>query len=389
MQKQITLNPGESQRVSFLVAPAELGVYDVYLGGLVGSFEAIAAPTEWTEGVIIQSVSVSPSTAYLGQEVSIGIYIRYLDPLPLPATITGYVNVDGETLGGSWNIDFRNPTLNLKYITKAVGTYTITAQDKTATLTVLQGGVGTYYNPGGGTRMPLCTDILIPDVPPFSIVLQFTHPGGDLKYSDMAGGGISKFSSRMLPRASRGQLRYATPIRWTPSEAVVTDWVGYYYETLDYSIITIMALDYSCPEYWGSKEELARAMVGYRGNTGVPIPDEWVFQYGVTCPVCNGTGYTNTFIQRTCTNCHGLGKVLKVDLVRGIRDASKTPCITGIGFQGHVEYSVTCPYCNNKLQSGSISGSWGYEDKVTFMRRLLDHIETAHPEHPLTSPAWF
>lgn len=40
MQKEVTLNPGESQRVPFLAAPTAEGIYDVALDGLSGQFSA-------------------------------------------------------------------------------------------------------------------------------------------------------------------------------------------------------------------------------------------------------------------------------------------------------------------------------------------------------------
>lgn len=46
MQKQVTLNPGGSQRVWFLVAPTIQGTYNVQFDGLAGTFKA-TAPGPW------------------------------------------------------------------------------------------------------------------------------------------------------------------------------------------------------------------------------------------------------------------------------------------------------------------------------------------------------
>lgn len=43
MQKQVTLNPGGSEKVSFLVAPTIQDTYSVQLDGLAGTFEAVEA----------------------------------------------------------------------------------------------------------------------------------------------------------------------------------------------------------------------------------------------------------------------------------------------------------------------------------------------------------
>ena len=60
MKQKVTLGPGQSQKVSFLIAPTDSGVYAVKMNGLTGSFEvmpegsiAIVSPTggeQWKRG---------------------------------------------------------------------------------------------------------------------------------------------------------------------------------------------------------------------------------------------------------------------------------------------------------------------------------------------------
>lgn len=52
LTKEVTLNPGQSQPVSFQVTPQEVGTYSVNVDGLTGSFEAISPPIQtYTLGI--------------------------------------------------------------------------------------------------------------------------------------------------------------------------------------------------------------------------------------------------------------------------------------------------------------------------------------------------
>lgn len=389
MQKQVTLGAGQSQRVPFLVAPAKVGTYDIRLSNMVGSFDAVIYAMDWTPGVEVQGVTVSPPTAYVGEEVDIEVSIQY--PEPLPADIQGVVTVNGTKLTGAWTINSRNLTLIFKHTPTAIGTFTVMAQDKSATLTVIQHVTGTYYNPFGGPRVPLCTDIIVPNVAPFAVSFtDYVHPGGNLVFSSLPqyGDATSKF---WLPHGGfdevKARLPYAYPIVWSPDGSVVTDWVAYY--DADYSTsLLIMAIQYTCGKnYWDSREELAMMIAGKTSD--IHLPNEWILQYGVTCPVCNGTGRhtdprTGRLTNRNCSNCAGLGKIFEIDLVRGVRDwvkpiefGTNPPIYAGIA---QYNYTIKCPYCSTLVELDHEEG------KLALATLLLGHIETAHPTHPLTSP---
>lgn len=345
------------------------------------------APTEWTEGVEVTKIEAIPATLYLGQIVHIGVSIKYPYPLPLPADIHGSVLIDGIKLSTDVTIDFRNPTLSFQYTPTAIGEYLVRAQDKSASFMVLEDIPAHYFWPGGGRRVPLCTDILIPDVDPFTLPYPpYTHPGGDLKYSDVLGHRISYFWIPLqFPHEVKEKLPYATPIEWTPSEAVINDWVSNFYR----DSLTIMAVDYDCPEYWNSKDELAQMIVAIiGGKSSFRIPDEWILQYGKTCPTCNGTGIETNHRTRRCSECGGSGKSLRVKLGIGLADWVKPIKYYSVCGGGTCTPRLLCPYCDKYIDGPDHiqGGSW---DMLSFARKFLTHIETAHPNHPLTEPAWF
>lgn len=107
------------------------------------------APTEWTEGVIVTEIEVSPLVIYLGDSNRIDVSIQYPYPLPLPANIHGSVLVDGEKLTGDFTIDFRNPSLNFPYTPTKTGVLTARAQDKSASFEVKAPVVGAIHCPFG------------------------------------------------------------------------------------------------------------------------------------------------------------------------------------------------------------------------------------------------
>jgi len=369
MQKQITLNPGQSQRISFVVAPSAVGAYYVTLDGLTGSFESIQDPGVWTPGIVVDSITVTPTTLYLGNSITIDVYITY--PSPKPDTIHAVVSVNGGVLSGDFQTTYARVTF--VYTPAHTGNFTATAQDKSAAFSVLESPAGTYYSPFGGTRMPLCTQIVVPS------------SGGDITRNGLSSFG---FSTRIDPTS----LAQAQATVWTPKTATVRSYARYV--DLGYwDFVIIMATDFTCQPYWGSKEELARMIVGYTGNVGIGLPTEWILQYGTTCPTCNGTGRVWSDRRHryvTCPTCNGRGKILLVNLSKGIRDWVKSPSIRANGFQGEVQYTITCPYNDSHVfQSGWIDAGWNTNEKVAFATQLLSHIESAHPTHPLTSPAWF
>ena len=315
-------------------------------------------PTDWTEGIQIQKITVTPETLYLGTTVEIGVYIQYPDPLPLPADIDGTLIVNGTTLTGDWTITYRNPTLKFSHTPAGIGTYTVKALDKSAHFTVLQDTVNSYYCPWGGVRMPVCVQVTIPDVEPFDIYQQ-KFEGGDYVVD-----GFTELQVVNVPQLIEG-LQKAYPSKWNPPDAVVRNWVTRYrtwYGTWfspSGAGLLVMATDHDCREYWDSKEELAEMIARGLGGMGIAIPDEWKLQYGT-----------------------------RVDLLRGLRD-----CVYPIRYYslcggGSCMPRLYCPYCDKGFDGPSHVRARPW-DKESFVRSFLTHIETKHPNHPLTEPAWF
>jgi hypothetical protein len=334
-----------------------------------------ASSIGWTEGVTIQKVRVLPSVTYLGETVHIEVSILYACDcsLEVPADIHGVVLIDGAELHEDFRITFRNPTLVFEYTPTTPGTFTISPGG--VTLTVVQDVMGTYYSPVGGVRMPICADLLVPNVAPFTTSIpKFTHPGGDLLFSSLPdhcmnlqvpafyGHGPSLFSvPHCGPAAVRAKLPNARPVTWDPTDATVNNWVSYFKSGLTSSLL-IMATQYTCQEYWNSKTALADMMV-QQLTFVMPIAD-WK-QYGA-----------------------------KINLNSGLRDYVKE-----IGYKavqttlGHWREYVYCPYCNQEFEGqehgSGLSPLQLYPYTLSLVRQLLVHIETAHPNHQLTEPAWF
>jgi hypothetical protein len=371
--QQIILEPGKSKIVTFTFQPTVAETYTVTTNGLFGTFVINAAPTwpGWTAGTFVDEVTVTPTILYLGQTVTIAVAIEWPYPAALPANIEASINVDSATLSKVVSIDFRNPAFLFTYTPTNLGTYTVKAQDKTATFQVVANPTGTYYLPFGGKRMPICTDIVIPNVPPFKVFYwlstqTFNWPGGDLKYSDIAMispgffSGVTSFPilfplSAVTELVSR--LSSAQPIAWNPSGANITNYLIQITTSkiLNGLIISIMATDYTCEEYWSSKDELASMMVDF--NCRLAIPDAWKTQYG------------------------------KIELSVGIRDWVYYPGIKSQCMAGTCRFTITCPYGNDFPTTNWVDP---YDfDKLSFARSFLEHIERAHPNHPLTEPAWF
>jgi hypothetical protein len=329
------------------------------------------APTDWTEGVIVTEIEAVPSTIYLGQSTIITVSIQYPYPLPLPVDIHGTILVDDTKIEATFpGIDFRNPTLLFPYTPSITGEFSIRSQDKSATLTVLEEVVDTYFSPFGGKRFPLCLDIVIPDVEAFTIThyghtVLFVHPGGDLslnaynEYARQSGSittpsGIAEILIAKLPTAK---------LYWNPTDAVVTKWIfsvtgGTTIQPARCAVhVLTLALEYTCKEYWDSKDDLAIMIVGPVLATS--IPTEWKTLYGT-----------------------------KIDLDRGIRDWVYLPGIQTNCFQGYCDYWIKCPYCGSNIGVNHVE-NLSHTEKVALARSFLNHIETAHPNHPLTQPAWF
>lgn len=411
---QVALEPGQSQVVKFIYTPLEAKTFLVTVDGASGSFVCNPAPgyPGWTPGTVVYEIIVTPTVLYLGQTVNIVVDIEGPWPATYPMNIEATINVDGTTLSNIFSIDFRNPGLLFTYTPTKVGEYTVTAQNKIATFTVLANPIGTYYSPFGGTRMPLCTDIVFPNVPPFILrhgtigTIVFSWPGGDLKYSDLYGHSTSLFlllaiEGLGLPQEVLSLIPSAEPCAWKPSNAVITAWIkalntGSLGSTI--SDILVMATEYTCQEYWDSKDELAKMIATFIGSGYIKYPSDWKSQYSVTCPRCGGTGQIlcvegmhacRPGAMTTCPTCGGTGKVWRINLTCGLRDWVKSPIFNAYKYANTpFTLQIRCPYCNQWV-TRTYTDDPGYSGRLDVARDLIEHIETVHPNHPLTEPAWF
>ena len=382
------------------------GTYSVHVGASDckrGSFEVTidselvevdysltrAPEGAWTEGIVVRKIEAVPELVYLGGGVDIKVYIEYPLPLPqLPMTLKGTVVVNGEPLVKQWELSAYDTTHYFTYAPSQVGDYTVTAQDKSADFSVIEDVLSTYYHPSGAVRMPVCSAIVIPDVPAFWSP-GVSHPGGDYIIT-----GRSRFSVSHDSLFER--LHTAIPAKWEPDGAAVQQYATLIKEGGPYTIkgtLYIVATEYESQSYWDSKEELAENIV----RDDVPVPEEmcelvpsWM-NMG-PCPKCSGTGELN---RMTCYICDGTGQTLacRVDINKGIRDWVKLGClfVSVTGFQGMLKGWIYCPYCRLKIETGWIKGlDFRRRNKELWVARtLLNHIEDSHPNHPLTEPPWF
>lgn len=318
------------------------------------------APTPWTEGVTVETVRVDKPTAYLGEVVHILIDIQYAYPAPLPADISGTVLVDGQELTGEWTIDFRNPTLGFTYTTTHPGIFTVRAQNKSTTFEVVRQVPGTYYLPFGGTRMPVCTEVVVPSVEPFTAWPDIRFDGGDYI---MSGYGLLKVPPRIgwlgfpigAVEAIVGRLPDAYPTVW--DAGTVNDWSTYILSQQGAAYLLVVAADYTCPPYWNSKAELAEMIARWGPNRPPNGYEEAIAEYG------------------------------NIDPVRGIRDQVQ-PIEYIIPGYGRSD-SIKCPYCDGNVGQTKRPYPHSNPQYLTIARKLLEHIESVHPNHPLTQPAWF
>jgi hypothetical protein len=382
-------------------------------------------PSDWSAGLIINSITASPLQAYVGEEVRITVDVSYPGeiengqtvpgtPWTFPAIVNGKITVDGTELTGSWAVTFACHTFDFFYKTTEPGTFTARAEDKYVSFVVLENTIATYYSPFGGTRMPLCTDIVFPDVAAFTLRhgtigdIIFDWPGGDLKYSDMIGSGwgsgpswffLGSFS--MVPQII-SRLPYAEPCAWDLPDADVTLWVkkvdtGLYWMPPNSHYVLVMATEYTSQPYWDSKQDLAEMIAHFIG-TGLRLDslregtNDWCSIYGhyVTCPTCGGTGKVN-YGKRICPTCGGTGQVwlCRIDLGCGLRDWVKNPNFNAFEYANTpFTIQINCPYCGVWI-TRTYADNPGASGKLDLARALIEHIEIVHPDHPLTEPAWF
>lgn len=322
-----------------------------------------AAPTPWTEGVTVEKVRVDKPVAYAGEVVHILIDIQYAYPAPLPADISGTVLVDGQELTEMWTIDFRNPTLSLAYTTSQVGIFTVRAQTKSTTFEVVQQVPGTYYPPHGGVRFPTCTELTVPDVAVLT--------SGRGVYGQEKPGWGNVFVRISDPTVIAG-LSDAYPSAWSPFEASVRQSgmlitqtpYGHIPNAPTGKFVFTMPTDYTCPPYWASKEELANVIASSHPST-------------------LGTFY-NWFTELKGWLAQFGPKIIPFT---GWKDWVKE---VGWGHDNVKEgYVITlgCPYCPEVFR-GTLTIRQS-EDRLPLARKLLEHIDQNHPDHPLTAPAWF
>jgi hypothetical protein len=290
------------------------------------------APTEWTEGVEVVKITAEPIIVSVGDIVHIGVYIRYPDPLPLPVDIHGSVLVNGTLLSGDWTLEFRNPTLALQYQTVQAGEFVVQAQDKSASFSVVPTVSGHYYSPFG-KLVPWCTEITIPDVPPFvNWISGIDHPGGDLKWPMVRGWhNTFLFPESVVRQIGSEKLSEAQATKWEPASATIRTYdrvVKAGSPPGNWWIVKIQATDYDCQEYFDNLSELVKYLADTMG----------------TPPSICGSG--------KCTP------------------------------------QIRCPYGDHWIRGAAHTQGLAW-DKVSFWRGVLAHIEAKHPDHPLTEPAWY
>jgi uncharacterized membrane protein len=70
--QSVTLQPGESKAVSFKVTPFTAKTYEVSVNGQSGSFRAVETPVA---DIRVGDLEISPSEAYVGEEVTISVQV--------------------------------------------------------------------------------------------------------------------------------------------------------------------------------------------------------------------------------------------------------------------------------------------------------------------------
>ena len=70
--KEVTLNPGESKVVNFIVAPTSVGPYGVAVDGLSGSFEVIPA---LVAEFVVSDLIIEPAQVQVGEPVTVSVVV--------------------------------------------------------------------------------------------------------------------------------------------------------------------------------------------------------------------------------------------------------------------------------------------------------------------------
>lgn len=69
-EQSVTLNPGESETVTFTVTPTEVKTYQATVDGLTGTFEATTRPVA---DIRVENLIIEPAEVEVGQEVLISV----------------------------------------------------------------------------------------------------------------------------------------------------------------------------------------------------------------------------------------------------------------------------------------------------------------------------
>jgi len=107
-------------------------------------------------------------------------------------------------------------------------------------------------------------------------------------------------------------------------------------------MLVYLFFDYPCPPYWETKDELAKAI-------GRAFLDNSF--------LCTGIYGNKPIVYGTCGSL-------------GIRQC----------------YYLPCPYCRQKQTGWQVREDCRESGRISIARTLLAHIESAHPDHPLTEP---
>ena len=330
------------------------------------------APMEWTEGTVVQSIAVNPPTVFLGEVANIDVYIQGPYPAEYPLTIFGTVQVNGDSVRQSFTITHRNPTLRFYYTPTRTGGFTVRSQDKSATFTVMSGETGEFYCPFGGIRLPVCTiwKLARPIMGPYDVDTYNKMPE-DFPSESIIGFSTSPvFGYFRLPRSmykvwrpeDMDALLQGTPVAWYPP-VDVTQWEVI--EVPELYGIFVRVMVYSTPNwYWETREELAKAIGRVYLHRAVLGGSPYY--------------YPNLYYSHYLTS--GITNEDK-DIVFGHQQI----------YRNTEPYDyILCPYCEQQVRNYE-SPYPMYRDSgdIILGRKLLEHIESAHPNHPLTKPAWF
>lgn len=285
MQQIVSLNPGNSQRVSFLIAPNAEAEYTVELDGLIRSFKSFGATGEFY--LPFGGIRLAVCTTWK------------------PATPITRVHMDGD-----------------------IATYNTLPEP----------------DPGEGIS-----------------------PTYQTKYAPIYGCfDTPNLKSDPATPEDYNSLVQGEPLEWNPPMDAIS------WEVLEepekYRIFVYLASYYGhCPPYWETREELAKAIgrahLHQKVCGGAPYYSEYYYHHYLTSGIAN--------------------EEKEIHFGHQLRYANVEP----------YDY-ILCPYCEQRIRNYEIPFTrFSICDRTSgdliLGRKLLEHIETEHPNHPLTEPAWW